>query len=245
MDFKTLNRGDSQKAMTSWIENYPDLPPVDGDYASIRNDLQIMNMKVRQEASEACGGKRNDYYIDAHMGLELYEYLWNQSGFSLRTAADDGFWRYLSVVVVPDVVAQRWGKDNSSHFWSMPTRIWLRSIWWYVHLAWQGNYESTRRLLECSHFTTDTILNFVERNGRKGTCVEAYRCIISCYSILTEQALNQYAKDKKCEKEELFRSVMKLNTARIMVMEPALCFGGERGYARDLFIGIGVNLDAS
>ena len=105
MEIKTLNRGEAQKAMDEWIENYPELPSVDSGYASIRNDLQSINRKIR---SDIAGTKRSDNYLtDAYMGLALYEYFWNQQGFTLRTAADDGFWRYLSVKVVPDIVAQR------------------------------------------------------------------------------------------------------------------------------------------
>ena len=197
MEMKTLNRGDSQKAMAEWIENYPTLPSVDDSYVSIRSDLQEMNRQVRQDAENNASGKRSDnYYIDAHMGLALYKYLWEKPGFTLRTAADDGFWRYLSVKVVPDIVSQRWGRDNNDHFWSKPTRIWLRSIWWYVHLSWQGSYDSTKELLESPHFTTDTILNFEERNGRRGTCVEAYRYIIYFYSKVPETVLKQFTRGK-------------------------------------------------
>lgn len=241
MEMKTLNRGDSQKAMAEWIENYPTLPSVDDSYVSIRNDLQEMNRQVRQDAENNASGKRSDnYYIDAHMGLALYKYLWEKPGFTLRTAADDGFWRYLSVKVVPDIVSQRWGRDNNDHFWSKPTRIWLRSIWWYVHLSWQGSYDSTKELLESPHFTTDTILNFEERNGRRGTCVEAYRYIIYFYSKVPETVLKQFTRGKSGNSDDLFRVVMKLNTAKMMVMEPALCLGGEREYARTLFKDAGV-----
>ena len=245
MEIKTLNRGESQKAMAEWVDNYPSLPVVEDSYISIRNDLQELNRQIRLNA-ESASEKRNDYYyIDAHMGLAIYEYFWNQPGFSLRVAANDGFWRYLSVKVVPDIVAQRWGKDNNDHFWSKPTRIWLRSIWWFVRLAWQGDYESTKRLLESPHFTTDTILNFEERNGRKGTCIEAYRYIIYYYSKVSEKDLKQYARGKSGNSDDLFRVVMKLNTAKMMVMEPGLYLGGAKEYAKELFHDAGVRFDAS
>ena len=191
------------------------------------------------------GIKRPDYYIDAHLGLALYEYLWTIPEFSMRVAANDGFWRYLSVMVVPDVVAQRWGKDNHAHFWSQPRRVWLRSIWWYVHLAWQDDLELTKKVLECSHFTTDTILNFEERSGRKGTCVDAYRWIIYYYSRVDEKDLKRYSRGKAGNSDDLFRVVMKLNTAKMMVMEPALCLGGEKAYAQELYKDVGVDFNAS
>ena len=92
-------------------------------------------------------------------------------GFNLRAAANDDFWRYLSIKVIPDVVAERWGYENESHYWSKPARIWLRSIWWYVHLSWQGDMQTTAKVLEASCFTTDSILNLEERTGRKGTFI--------------------------------------------------------------------------
>ena len=242
MDFKVLNRGEAQKAMSEWVENYPSLPQIDKSYEPIRKSIQEMNAEVRSVAANMDDAK---YFIDANLGLLIYVYFLKVPGFSLRVAADDGFWRYLSVKVAPDVVAQRWGKDNDDHFWSKPTRIWLRSIWWYVHLAWQGDFKSTQKLLATKFFTTDTILNFEERNGRKGTCVEAYREIIKCYSQVPDSIIKQFGRRKSGNSDDLFRVVMKLNTAKMMVMEPALCLGGEAEYARTLFRDAGVELDAA
>ena len=221
MKIETLNRGEAQKAMDDWINNYPDLPGIKSDYEALRENIQNLNKQVRQEVMKNPGIKRPDYYIDAHLGLALYEYLWTIPEFSMRVAANDGFWRYLSVMVVPDVVAQRWGKDNHAHFWSQPRRVWLRSIWWYVHLAWQDDLELTKKVLECSHFTTDTILNFEEKD------------------------LKRYSRGKAGNSDDLFRVVMKLNTAKMMVMEPALCLGGEKAYAQELYKDVGVDFNAS
>lgn len=242
MDIKVLNRGDAQKAMEEWISLYPTLPSIDAGYSLMRSKIQEMNKTVRNEANDLSDAK---YYIDVHLGLLLYEYLWSIPEFSLRVAANDGFWRYLSLKVAPDVVAQRWGKDNDDHYWSKPTRIWFRSIWWFVHLSWQGNFEDTKKVLETSFFTTDTILNFEERNGRKGTCVDAYREIIKCYSSIPESTIKKFGSRKKGNSDDLFRVVMKLNTAKMMVMEPALCLGGEKAYAKGLFENAGVVMNVA
>ena len=241
MKIKVLNRGEAQKAMEDWVNAYPELPAIPNDYITLRDSIHNLNKRVRLEAEQLKDNKRSDYYIDSQLGLLLYEYLWNQSWFSLRLAANDGFWRYLSICVVPDVVAQRWGKDNADHYYRRPTRIWLRSIWWFVHLSWQESLEKTQSLLACRHFTTDTILNFEERNGRKGTCVEAYRKIIYYYSRVPEEIIRQSGRGKNGTSDDLFRVVMKLNTAKMMVMEPALYLGGEDGYAIGLFKDAGVS----
>ena len=238
---KTLNRGEAQQAMKEWVEGYPELPKVDSVYEALRNDLQELNKKVRAEQGE----KDNKYFVDVHFGLELYEYLWTFPGFNMRVAANDDFWRYLSLKVVPDLVGQRWGKENESHYWSRPTRIWLRSIWWFVHLAWQGDIEATRRLLETEHFSTDTILQFEERSGRNGTYVDTYRRILFYYSLVTSEDIKKFNREKTSERDSIFRVVMKLNTAKMLVMDPALCLGGIDAYAKTLFTDVGVNLDAS
>jgi hypothetical protein len=41
---------------------------------------------------------------------------------------------------------------------------------------------------------------------------------------------------KRGKNHDLFRVVMKLNTARMLVAEPALCIGGCQGYAQKLFV---------
>ena len=238
MTFKKLSRGEAQIAMKEWIEKYPELPEVDSFHEKIRNDLQKLNQEIRDVKDEK-------YYVDAHLGLALYEYLWNIPEFNMRVAADDDFWRYLSLKVVPDLVAQRWGKDNESHYWSRPTRIWLRSIWWYVHLSWQGDLEKTRELLECDHFTTDTILNFEERSGRFGTYVDAYRYILLNYSKVSKEDIKKFSRGKSSDSDDLFRVVMKLNTAKMMVLDPALYLGGLDAYAKSLFYDAGVTIDVA
>ena len=241
MEIKRLNRGEAEKAMKEWLDNYPQLPFLEGDYIVLRNDLINYFQSVLKKAEEK-GLKPRDYYTDAQFGILLYMYLQRKSWFSLRLAADDGFWRYLSLKVIPDVIAVRWGKDNESHYWSTPGRIWLKQIWWYVYLSWRTDEITTRKIIESPNCNTDTILNFAERTGKKGTCVDAYKWIIYFYSLIPEHVVSEYK--KKDQKHELFRVVMKLNTARMMVTEPPLCVGGCEGYARKLFIDAGIDIDA-
>lgn len=240
MIIKTLNRSESQVAMKDWLANYPSLPQVEGDYIKIRIEIQDFSKKVREECSQDIAKK--DYYIDVHIGILLYEYLWKQPGFNLRAAANDDFWRYLSIKVVPDVVADRWGKENESHYWSKPARIWLRSIWWYVHLSWQGDMTTTATVLESSCFTTDSILNLEERTGRNGTFINVYRYIMYYYSRIPQEVLEDYDKNTKTQSDGLFRIVMKLNTAKSVVIDPALYLGGEKEYVRSLFMDAGVRV---
>jgi len=208
MTVKTLKRTDALSAMEEWRRIYPSLPEVNNEYLKIRKDLEELNRIVREEYSQ-------EYDIDVQFGIHLYNYMNNLSGFTMRVAADDDFWRYLSVKVVPHIVAMRWGKDNDAHYWKMSSRIWLRVIWWYVHLSWQGNTKNTLELLKFPGFDTDTILNLVERAGRKGYNVDVYRYIMHYYSKVPQDVLDKYKNDKQ---RSLFRVIMKLNTARAMVI---------------------------
>ena len=240
MVINRLDRGESQTAMDEWVNMCPQLPDVDGEYSVIRNDITNLFTEVKDKSLER-GYKIQDYYTDEQFGIKLYVYFSNQPWFNLRIAADDGFWRYLSVKVVPDVVSARWGKDNEDHFWTKSRRIWLKQLWWFIYLAWNSDEKTTREIIESPNCSTDTILNFVERSGKKGTCTNAYRQIIRIYSQIPPKALSKFNRGRK--HDDLFRVVMKLNTARMLVMEPDLCSGGSEGYAKKLFFDAGLDVD--
>ena len=241
MEIRELNRGDAAKAMEAWIASYPNEPILDDEYILLRKDLQSLFDKVMRKSEDDTVRSR-EYFIDSQFGILIYLYLKKQSWFSVRLASNDGFWRYLSLKVIPKAVSERWGKGNDDHYWSKPNRIWLKQIWWYVHLSWNKNEEITRRIIESPNCSTDTILNFVERTGRKGTSVDAYRFIIKLYSEIPTQEVSRYRKSKK--NDDLFRVVMKLHTAKAMVVEPAFCIGGCEGYARKLFLDAGFDIDS-
>lgn len=46
MDIKKLNRGEAEKAMSEWLDSFPQLPSLDGDYSILRNDLTILFQSV-------------------------------------------------------------------------------------------------------------------------------------------------------------------------------------------------------
>jgi hypothetical protein len=155
---------------------------------------------------------------DVATGLALYRVL-GEAGMDVRTAADDGVWRFLSLRVVPDLVQARWPKAPAERFWRGRSRIWLRVNWWLIHLAWQGTEEQTRGVL--ADVTTDTIVQLVERPGRGGFRVELARALFR-------------ERNRRRSSQEEFRALMKLNTARVVVTEPWYCDGGIGGYVREL-----------
>ena len=225
---KILSRSECQDMMDSWIDSKGEnIPDVDSDYEAIRKDIEGMYHDTSESWDISYG--RHDYYVDVVFGLKLYDYLHNQEWFNLRVAANTDFWRYLSVAVVPQVVSDRWGFDNEDHFWKRPMRIWLRSLWWYVHFSWCNSMKETEALLLKPMFSTDTILNIVERSGKNGTNIELYRDIIKTYGNLSMEIITKF-KERGLKESDMFRALMKLNTAKVIVTEPSLCINGVHGY---------------
>ena len=83
-----------------------------------------------------------------------------------------------------------------------------------------GNSEDTFKLLENN--TTDTILQLVERPCI-GYNVEMYRELMKQYYEYNDSS------------RQLFRRVLKLNTARLLTTSPELMEGGIPQYVHDLF----------
>ena len=110
-----------------------------------------------------------------------------------------------------------------------PSRIWLKTMWWYFYLSFNKDVETTKEMLLSEAFSTDTILNLVERTGRSGTNISVYRNIMSKYASLEDVS------------DKVFRSIMKLNTAKAVVIEPVFSTGGVSGYVDSLFNELSLN----
>ena len=72
-----------------------------------------------------------------------------------------------------------------------------------------------------------------------GTRVETCRQIIRFFAKVPKNAYIKY--------DMLFRAIMKLNTAKLMVVEPSLVDGGEECYAKKLIeeVNVGVKKDVA
>lgn len=180
-------------------------------------DYQSLREKLIHEIAPFGDGIGAGAY-DVATGVALYRIL-GEAGMNVRIAADDGVWRFMSLRVLPDLVVARWPGAPADRFWRGRSRIWLRAVWWLVHLSWQGDEEATRAVL--TDFTTDMLVQLVERPGRGGFRVELMR------TMLRERSHRKFSQDE-------FRALMKLNTARLTVTEPWFSEGGIAGYAREL-----------
>lgn len=190
------------------------------------------------DAFDRAGGltlvPRKMYPVDVEVGLELYCALCEHH-FTVEDACNDDFWRYLSVVVCPDLTYLRYpdpekaqkqqgGRINHMRFFGHTRRIWLKTLWWYVFLSWQGDVDSTREVIRDNG--SDIISHFIETPGR-GYRPELYRAFMKRYS--------------KCavRKAKVFNNAAKVNGARCRVIEPELSQGGVEGYCDRLFVQLG------
>lgn len=220
MKIERLTKREAAEAMGAWTSDTLNLPFINKEYEDIRNDLSKLFIESKLLVDEDV----RSYRMDIVFGVSLYDYLNTKAWFNLRLASDDGFWRFLSLKVAPNLVGERWGNDNGDHYYSKPNRIWFKTIWWFVFLSIQdAGIQETKRMLLSDKFSTDTILNLVERTGHGGTNVALYREIIKRFHQLSNPS------------EKDFRKIMKLNTAKAVVIEPTFYEGGISGYVSCLF----------
>lgn len=221
MRWKTLGKSDCINAVSTLPLSFS-ADELDAEYAELRSDLLEISRTIFAEKPDA-----KEYLYDVSLAVPLYRLLTTKYGMAERHASNDGIWRYISIKVVPDLVLKRWGYKDA-RFWKESRRIWLKALWWYVHLSWQGDSLSTQKILAAN--TTDILVQLVERPGPQG-----YRVSV-CREIMKKLAAIPSVKNRAV----LFRKIMVLNTARLKVVEPALCNEGEEGYVRQLFAYFGI-----
>lgn len=199
----------------------------DQNFEELRNDLFMLFEQSLKEIGikeEEISQKNNSYQLDLRFGLKLYITLNSKYDMNVRNAATEGIWRYLSVCVIPELVEKRYGKDHPDRFWKKAKRLWLRVLWWYIYLSWQGSESETFKVLKNN--STDEILQLVDRCGRGGYRVDLYR------EMMKKNAEYELTERRK---KQLFRKTMVLNTARVQVIEPELAQDGTKGYVNSLY----------
>lgn len=224
MNWKEIKTEEARDRFEEYCKNKT--PDFSGEFDELRTDLCMLFETVMNElgiSENEISQKNNSYQLDLHFGIKMYETLNNKYGMNVRLASTAGIWRYLSVCVVPDLVEKRYGVDHPDRFWKKPKRLWLRVLWWYIYLSWQGTSKQTIEVLKDN--STDEILQLVDRCGRGGYRVDLYR---------TMMKKNGELDPAERRRKEWFRKMMVLNTARVQVVEPALTDRGEEGYVDSL-----------
>ena len=234
MRYKRLSLNDA-KAIVSQYDSMSDVEFQDltnhwKAYDTIENDPSYSTFRevlldAFKKALEETDGKLT-YLLDLRVGICLYQLMPLGKDFSVISANDDDIWRYISVKVMPDITYLRYPdpakgdiRINSKRFFRGTRRIWMKTLWWYIHLSWQGSAEKTFKVLKDN--ATDNINKLIETPG-KGYRLNLYRNIVREYS----ETAPHKAKD--------FAAITKLNNAKCISVEPELVHGGERAYAKQL-----------
>ena len=224
MKWPELDKDTSLQVFEEYCQTHqPDCPE---EYRGLQEDIRNLFVSTLSELGigpEKIGFKNYKYQVDYIFGLKLFSLLNEKYGMNVRTAATPGVWRFINLRIVPDVIEMRYSIEHADRYWKKPKRLWLRTLWWYIYLSWQGSEESTREVLKDN--STDEIAQLVDRCGRGGYRVELYRQLMKLHSTLDPVERRQKA---------VFRKMMVLNTARVQVIAPELVDGGESQYVKDL-----------
>lgn len=198
------------------VNNFSFSTKLDSSYSELRNDILILWNYYPFEKT---------YNFDYKFAVLLYTYLSSQSYFNEIVETNTDFWRYLSVMVIPDLIYKRFSssKDLASHVYKKNVRIYPYTLYTFVKLCWQGSAQATLNVLSSQNFSTDTILQYVERPGKLGISLDFFRLLINKYSKLNVK-----------NKATLLRNILRLNTAKYMVFIPEYFDGGIEGYVDEL-----------
>lgn len=214
-EYNSMSDAEYEDLTERWKRYEIALDKIPASYVSIRSQI----IETFKEAVAECGGSCTDAFVDVRVGLKLYQLLNKGTGFTLANANDDNVWRYLSMMVFPDITYCRYpkpakgdGRINSKRFYAHTRRIWLKTLWWYVYLAWQGSESETLKVLKKNG--SNIISHFIERPGR-GYRVQLFRDMMLAYSMQP---------DKK-RTDRLFRALTKMNVIKCRTMEPELAYG--------------------
>ena len=188
------------------------------------------NLKSSDVLNNAASDKKT-YQFEYRYALEVYDIL-NKEGMSVRTASDDDVWRFITVNVVPDLIYDRWQDKNNprvinaDRYYDGTRRIWLKVLWWYIYLCWQGDREMTDAVISTNN--ANEISQLVERVGVGGYRVELFRKIMLYYGT-------KIAEKTRKQENNLLSRVLHLNIAWSTIIDPDLVSGGVDVYIATLF----------
>jgi hypothetical protein len=220
-EYDSYNDTEFQDLEKHWNEYDVSASSFDPSYEDFRKAL----LTVFQDTLVETGGKMT-YLLDLRVGIKLYELMPPGKNFTVIQANDDDIWRYISVKVMPDITYKRYPEPkqgdiriNRKRFYAHTRRIWLKTLWWYVHLSWQGSADSTFDVLKDNGI--DNINKLIETPGR------GYRL------PLFRQMMLEYHRTGP-HKVKDFAAFTKLNNAKCVSVEPELTSGGVAAYAQTL-----------
>lgn len=214
-----------------WKANDVSASAFDPAYEEFRKEL----VSVFNDTLVETGGKMN-YLLDLRVGIKLYQLMPLGKDFTVIQANDDDIWRYISVKVMPDITYLRYPNPekgsiriNQKRFYSHTRRIWLKTLWWYIHLSWQGDESKTFEVLRDNG--VDNINKLIETPGR-GYRIPLFRSMMLEYHKTSPHKVKDFA------------AFTKLNNAKCVSVEPALTSGGVAVYAQKLLAEVSTKKEA-
>ena len=225
MDYEGYDDIEFADQVKHWMAYDISTTSYDASYSNFRKELLTVFKSTLAEANGELTN-RSKYLIDLNVGLKLYQLMPLGKDFTIIQANDDDLWRYISVKVMPDITYIRnpepdKGSVHMAHkrFYSHTRRIWLKTLWWYIHLSWQGSPEATYAVLKDNF--VDNINKLIETPGR------GYRLALFRNMTL------EYSKTGPHRSKD-FAAFTKLNNAKCVSVEPELTAGGVSAYAQQL-----------
>ena len=120
------------------------------------NDLSIEYLDIRKFFL-SLDIPEIEYSYDLKLALKVYEFFNQQQWFNDSVASNYGFWMYLSLKVIPEIIINRHGW-MPEYFYDKNVRIYIPTLYWYIHMSFQGDLEKTYNILKT--LNTDYIFSF-------------------------------------------------------------------------------------
>ena len=228
MKIREYNRDEAKNKFIYYKENgisQECFDALDSDYQKIRNDILTITPNPISKS----------YEFDLLFGIKLYEYFTNNTMFEFNEAlaSNYDFWRYICLAVVPDIIEARHGLIES-YFYDKNVRMYIPTLWWYINMAYQGDLEDTYEALK--GFSTDFILQLVERPGRDGMYLEVTRLLFKYISKLDIKIINEKKNGQTLLRRLLIQHTAKVNNYNLIIE------GKEEEYVKSLFSSCGVEV---
>ena len=192
-------------------------------------NLQTLRTDIFNSYQAAQSIAGSDYLKDLRFALDLFERFKIEKWFTCSLASNYDFWRYISVCVMPDIIYDRFG-DVPSHYYDKNVRIYPATLYWYINMFKEDSQEGTYAFLSKPCFSTDTILQTIERTGNE-TNAEVLKEILYQYSQLNAK----FIKQRYGALNIFLRKILILHMAKSLVIVPELFENGIPGYVSMLF----------
>ena len=208
-------------------------------YSIIHERLKACYLECKSNISNGTYNryKSSEYALDLEMGRGIMV-VFHDYGFSPRDASDDEIWLYINRYVIPDIVFDRFSKNNSKRrpelvpdrFYDNSRRFYPKMLWWYYYISWQDVSDDWYECLEATkeilrNNQSNDISQLIERAGT-GYPIAIYKEIMAQYA---EVVKNRHSAD------DLLSKILKLNIVHMQSIEPELMPGGISNYVSGLF----------